>query len=133
MNPNPAAGACGGRPGRELWHRASLAWRFILAEDPQDAQPGNAGPARLAADGATELVVAHNAINQALICHALVRAASGLAALTPPCPACRRPRSLRRVGLPELGLKRVLRMPLILLNPKQLSFFSPQTVSAARS
>jgi probable phosphoglycerate mutase len=43
-------------PVRELWHRASLVWRQLLA-----------GPERQA----ELLVVAHNAANQALICTAL--------------------------------------------------------------
>lgn len=42
-------------PVRELWHRASLAWREIFTPD----------------SGAAPLVVAHNAVNQALICTAL--------------------------------------------------------------
>ena len=43
-------------PVRELWHRASLAWQDILqSPDVKD----------------TALVVAHNAVNQALICSAL--------------------------------------------------------------
>lgn len=42
---------------RELWYRASLAWRSILE---------SASPA-----GGTALVVAHNAINQALLCTAV--------------------------------------------------------------
>lgn len=41
---------------RELWYRASLAWQLILGSD-QLSQRG--------------LVVAHNAVNQALICTAL--------------------------------------------------------------
>lgn len=45
-------------PVRELWHRASLAWREVLVAD-------GAGGA------AAPLVVAHNAVNQALICTAL--------------------------------------------------------------
>lgn len=41
---------------RELWHRASLAWQEIL----QNSAAGN-----------SSLVVAHNAVNQALICTAI--------------------------------------------------------------
>lgn len=41
---------------RELWYRASLAWREILS---------------LEALGQRRLVVGHNAVNQALICTAL--------------------------------------------------------------
>lgn len=38
----------------ELWHRASIAWKSILSES----------------SGPTCLVVAHNAVNQALLCSA---------------------------------------------------------------
>lgn len=44
---------------RELWYRASLAWQVILSPP---------GPGQ---DVRALLVVAHNAINQALVCTAL--------------------------------------------------------------
>eukprot|EP00210_Caulerpa_lentillifera_P000283 g276.t1 len=43
-------------PVRELWYRASLAWQTILSDEHHDAS--------------CILVVAHNAVNQALICSA---------------------------------------------------------------
>ncbi|GMH38031.1 hypothetical protein BSKO_05915 [Bryopsis sp. KO-2023] len=46
----------GHAPVRELWYRASLAWRDILLSDDSCS---------------TVLVVAHNAVNQALICSAV--------------------------------------------------------------
>lgn len=46
----------GHAPVRELWYRASLAWQDILASNDS---------------GGNVLVVAHNAVNQALICTAL--------------------------------------------------------------
>jgi broad specificity phosphatase PhoE len=46
----------GHAPVRELWYRASLAWREILGSD---------------ALGSQGLVVAHNAVNQALLCTAV--------------------------------------------------------------
>lgn len=44
-------------PVKELWYRASLVWQKILKSD--DSNPGKI------------LVIAHNAINQALVCSAL--------------------------------------------------------------
>merc|ERR1711920_251732 len=44
----------GNFPVRELWHRASLTWNRVLKEDATNT-----------------LVVAHNAINQALICNSV--------------------------------------------------------------
>ena len=43
-------------PVRELWHRASVAWHDILLDDDVTS---------------SALVVAHNAVNQALICTAI--------------------------------------------------------------
>ncbi|EFJ45746.1 phosphoglycerate mutase [Volvox carteri f. nagariensis] len=69
-------------PVRELWHRASLAWRNLL-QRPQQGAGGSTVAATAAAAGrpAAEavartdprvvLVVAHNAINQALVATAL--------------------------------------------------------------
>ena len=51
----PGAPGAGRYPVRELWHRASLAWRQLLL------------PAAAAGGSATVLVVAHNAVNQALL------------------------------------------------------------------
>lgn len=51
----------GHKPVNELWYRASLAWREILG---QDAHQGPSKFARI-------LVVAHNAVNQALLATAL--------------------------------------------------------------
>ncbi|PNH01699.1 hypothetical protein TSOC_012395 [Tetrabaena socialis] len=66
----------GHAPVRELWHRASLAWRGILAAAPQpqaDAVPTAAAahPTAAVADPWVALVVAHNAINQGLVAIAL--------------------------------------------------------------
>lgn len=56
---------------RELWHRASLALNQILSQQPPAAQTASPGAARSASNTAkdsTSLVVAHNAVNQALLC-----------------------------------------------------------------
>jgi broad specificity phosphatase PhoE len=55
----------GRAPVRELWHRASRAWREVLA-----GGGAAAAAAPLSLDGDV-LVVAHNAVNQALLCAAL--------------------------------------------------------------
>jgi len=53
----------GHAPVRELWHRASLAWQQVLHEE-------GSAPAKRGGKGKKErvtLVVAHNAVNQALL------------------------------------------------------------------
>ncbi|KAI8464921.1 MAG: phosphoglycerate mutase-like protein [Monoraphidium minutum] len=52
-------------PVRELWHRGSAAWQHILTEGPPP--DGGAAPSRQSC----ALVVAHNAVNQALLGTAL--------------------------------------------------------------
>ncbi|KAG2487481.1 hypothetical protein HYH03_013902 [Edaphochlamys debaryana] len=60
-------------PVRELWHRASLVWRQVLATAASlPATPAPSSPsAPSSCDPPTLLVVAHNAINQALVGTAL--------------------------------------------------------------
>ncbi|GLI62813.1 hypothetical protein VaNZ11_005562 [Volvox africanus] len=64
----------GRAPVRELWHRASLAWQSLLQPHEQE-QPATGETAidggDMAADPRVILVVAHNAINQALVATAL--------------------------------------------------------------
>ncbi|KAI7845742.1 hypothetical protein COHA_000658 [Chlorella ohadii] len=58
-------------PVRELWYRASLAWREVLGVGgSSNGSASGSGSSAGQADGAT-LVVAHNAVNQALLCTAL--------------------------------------------------------------
>jgi probable phosphoglycerate mutase len=74
-------GIDGHAPVRELWFRASLAWQSILNPGPQE---GEAAPSSSSSSGGgggsgseqqqdwrCALVVAHNAVNQALIGSAL--------------------------------------------------------------
>ncbi|GIL60957.1 hypothetical protein Vafri_15756, partial [Volvox africanus] len=64
----------GHAPVRELWHRASLAWQSLLQPHQQE-QPDTGETAVEGGGTATDprviLVVAHNAINQALVATAL--------------------------------------------------------------
>ena len=52
----------GHAPVRELWHRASLAWQRVLQEEGSAPAKGSKGRKER-----TTLVVAHNAVNQALL------------------------------------------------------------------
>lgn len=92
----------GHAPVRELWFRASLAWQSILNPSQQQQQEGEAAAAGGSSDGSSAvdqdwrcaLVVAHNAVNQALIGSAL-----GLP-----------PRYFRRLLQVKLGLGWVVRV-----------------------
>jgi probable phosphoglycerate mutase len=51
----------GHAPVRELWHRASLAWQEVLSDKAKGAKAAPKGQER------ATLLVAHNAVNQALL------------------------------------------------------------------
>jgi len=67
----------GHAPVRELWHRGSLAWQHILTEGVKQEDGGNGGDGGQQQEGggggrrSCALVVAHNAVNQALLGTAL--------------------------------------------------------------